>query len=237
MTFARAKPGGWVSGERLTHTQANAMDVNIEKALDGGAGGDYNPSGFLRVEDSKLIAGYMLADNYGWLNVDAAGVADEQPRTRYLSVEKIYPSSSSAVYTVVSPGEVTLASNSTDYYFELPPLPLSAKITGVAVMVQPGAARATAGNRMSVWMRALSVNSFSTPTAPTNTSLGTATTDDGTANLQIITHLTSVSIANNDLSNTRAFSLRVTSGNDAATNNDSVRAIRILWNDPGLFFT
>lgn len=231
MTFSRAKPGGHLTGERLLSTVFDAVDANMVNALDGAAGGDYNPSGFLRVEDAKFIAGYMVSDNYGWVYVDAAGAADPQSRTRDLSVEKIYPGSSSAVYTVVSPAEVTLASNSADYYFQIPLLPYGAIITGVAVMVQPGTARASAGNRMSVWLRSMSGHNFSTPTAPGNTSYGAATTDDGTANLQVITHLTGASISNG------IYSLRVTAGNDAATNNDRVRAIRILWDDQGLFYT
>src|SRR5690606_24096154 len=44
MTFTRAKPGGWQAGERLTSGQANHIDEQLPKAIDGNAGGSYAPS-------------------------------------------------------------------------------------------------------------------------------------------------------------------------------------------------
>lgn len=44
MTFTRAKPGGWQAGERLTSGQANHIDEQLAKAIDGNAGGSYAPS-------------------------------------------------------------------------------------------------------------------------------------------------------------------------------------------------
>lgn len=47
MTITRANPGGWVQNDPITPTQINAIDVNTTSAIDGVAGGTYNPTGQL----------------------------------------------------------------------------------------------------------------------------------------------------------------------------------------------
>lgn len=57
MTFTRAKPGGWQIGERLTSSQANHIDVALPDAIDGGAGGSYDPSSPIVIGGSGLRVG------------------------------------------------------------------------------------------------------------------------------------------------------------------------------------
>ena len=49
MTLSRANPAGWALNEIFTSAQANAMDIEITKALDGDGGGSYSPTTVLRV--------------------------------------------------------------------------------------------------------------------------------------------------------------------------------------------
>lgn len=49
MTFSRVNGGGWALYETLTSAQMNALDINVSRALDGFAGGDYSPSSALKV--------------------------------------------------------------------------------------------------------------------------------------------------------------------------------------------
>ena len=44
MSFTRAKPAGWSTGDQLTATQINALDLDHSRAVDGYAGGVYTPS-------------------------------------------------------------------------------------------------------------------------------------------------------------------------------------------------
>lgn len=44
MTLRTAKPGNFVDGEKLLHTQANILNEDLPKALDGVSGGTYAPS-------------------------------------------------------------------------------------------------------------------------------------------------------------------------------------------------
>lgn len=54
MTFARVNGGGWALFETLTSAQMNALDINMTRALDGFAGGDYSPSSLLKVHGNIL---------------------------------------------------------------------------------------------------------------------------------------------------------------------------------------
>lgn len=54
MTFSRVNVGGWALYETLTSAQMNALDLNVSRALDGYAGGDYSPSSDLKVH-GKII--------------------------------------------------------------------------------------------------------------------------------------------------------------------------------------
>jgi hypothetical protein len=47
MTFSRSNPLGWAFGETLTSAQMNTVDINTARAVDGFAGGTYNPSALL----------------------------------------------------------------------------------------------------------------------------------------------------------------------------------------------
>lgn len=44
MAFSRVNPAGWALYEVLTSAQMNALDINVSRAVDGYAGGTYNPS-------------------------------------------------------------------------------------------------------------------------------------------------------------------------------------------------
>lgn len=44
MSFSRVNVLGWAFGETLTSAQMNAIDINTSRAVDGFAGGTYNPS-------------------------------------------------------------------------------------------------------------------------------------------------------------------------------------------------
>lgn len=44
MGFSRVKPGSWAFGERLASGELNALDTDHANAIDGVAGGTYNPS-------------------------------------------------------------------------------------------------------------------------------------------------------------------------------------------------
>ncbi|MBU1785293.1 MAG: hypothetical protein KKG95_08160 [Candidatus Omnitrophica bacterium] len=49
MSFTRAKPLGWVQGEKVTPTEINHIDVNQSRALDGTNGGLYTPASTLNI--------------------------------------------------------------------------------------------------------------------------------------------------------------------------------------------
>lgn len=58
MTITRVNPSAWSDGETITHTQANALDVNATYAVDGNAGGTYSPSADIEIggaNDLKLL--------------------------------------------------------------------------------------------------------------------------------------------------------------------------------------
>lgn len=57
MTFSRVKPSGWATGERLTSTQMNNLDIDHARAVDGNAGGSYTPSSAIVIGGSGLQVG------------------------------------------------------------------------------------------------------------------------------------------------------------------------------------
>lgn len=74
MTFSRANAGGWSTYEVLTSTQANTMDLNISRALDGYAGGTYEPSAILTWRNQFAIdATYGSGTNLIGLSVNGKG--------------------------------------------------------------------------------------------------------------------------------------------------------------------
>jgi hypothetical protein len=54
MTFTRAKPGNWATGERLTSAQANHGDAQWPHAIDGNEGGSYAPSAAITIGGEGL---------------------------------------------------------------------------------------------------------------------------------------------------------------------------------------
>ena len=54
MTFSRANGSGWGLNDKLTSAEANQIDVNQSRAVDGYAGGTYTPTG--NIDVSKLRA-------------------------------------------------------------------------------------------------------------------------------------------------------------------------------------
>src|SRR4051812_35161517 len=104
MTFSRVGPGpGWGTGELLSSTQMNQMDLNVERALDGYAGGLYTPSAPLIIGGSgmqvpngatwNILSGGNLTSDVGGaivsngtarfveLEIDGTASVDLNPRT------------------------------------------------------------------------------------------------------------------------------------------------------------
>jgi len=64
MTFSRQNPAGWAAFEILTSAQANGIDINQSRAVDGYAGGTYNPSAALVWnEEATFDASGVVAAN------------------------------------------------------------------------------------------------------------------------------------------------------------------------------
>lgn len=61
MTFSRSNPGGWALYEVFTSAQANAIDINVSRALDGFAGGSYAPSAELLLTTNRFGADWFKA--------------------------------------------------------------------------------------------------------------------------------------------------------------------------------
>jgi hypothetical protein len=61
MVFSRANPLGWAAFEKLLSSQANTMDINQSRALDGYAGGVYNPSAGLTWNEWFVIDASLSA--------------------------------------------------------------------------------------------------------------------------------------------------------------------------------
>lgn len=97
-------------------------------------------------------------------------------------------------------------------------LPHGATLTGFTVRVNPGIARATTGNRMQ--FEAYKISSTGTWTL-----IGSGTYDDGTTNAQTVTKSGLTEVIDR---NSYAYALRVTSGNDGASNIDSFYAAAIV---------
>lgn len=111
-------------------------------------------------------------------------------------------------------------------------LPDGASLASVHVLLDPGIARATTGNRVQFEL----VSRTRTVTVGTE-SLGSrssevATYDDGTTNLQAVPVLTGGAIAVSKSTGKLTF-LIVTSGNNADVNNDTVYAVKLTYTDPG----
>jgi hypothetical protein len=55
MTFTRANPGGWVPNDPYTSAQANQVDINQSRAIDGFAGGTFSPSAIITLNQEIVI--------------------------------------------------------------------------------------------------------------------------------------------------------------------------------------
>jgi hypothetical protein len=63
MSFTRANVAGWATGEVLTTTQMNQLDLDHSRAVDGNAGGTYTPSAAIIINGSGIeFAGYSGAN-------------------------------------------------------------------------------------------------------------------------------------------------------------------------------
>ena len=111
-------------------------------------------------------------------------------------------------------------------------LPIIATLTGVEVMVGPGAARATVGDRMTVTLARQTPN-WITPAIPVAVGPIFTATDDGSTSVQVI----SSGAISEAVGRTSDLVLRIAAGNDAGTNKDDVHAIRLSYtvNGPDAF--
>lgn len=96
-------------------------------------------------------------------------------------------------------------------------LPHNATLTGFSVRVEPGAARATTGNRMQFEV-------YKIDSSGTFTIIGTGTYDDGTAVVQTVSKTGLTEVINR---NTHTYALMVKSGNTGAANTDDFYAAAI----------
>lgn len=64
MTLSRTKPGGWGYAEVLTHDQLNAIDANIENALDKNSGHTDTLASDITVTGTTTFTGDINVDGY-----------------------------------------------------------------------------------------------------------------------------------------------------------------------------
>jgi hypothetical protein len=97
-------------------------------------------------------------------------------------------------------------------------LPHGATLTGFTTRVNPGIARATTGNRIQ--FEAYKISSTGSWTL-----IGSGTYDDGTTNAQTVTKSGLTEVIDR---NSYSYALRVTSGSDGASNQDTFNAAAIV---------
>lgn len=116
-----------------------------------------------------------------------------------------------------------------DFWAPLP-LPDGVVLTAARVLVDPGAARSTASERMRMQIVKRTVD-WSTPGVGSLTGVGSEVESDGTSNVQVLAQTgMSETIAKN--SGVMHF-LHVEAGIDSGTNRDRLYAIRLDFTDPG----
>ncbi len=125
---------------------------------------------------------------------------------------------------------VALKTNTGGYVFDLTPyLRSGMTITALTARVLPGAARATASNRMQLrmfWLTGVDFTGLGGTFSP-------GTRDDGTAAEQNITESgPGIGFGTLDRSDVRVFAF-IDAGNNAATSNDLVMAFTLTVLDPG----
>lgn len=111
-------------------------------------------------------------------------------------------------------------------------LPDGAIITLIRVILDPGVARATVGNRMQLIVDRITGIDFVTPVVPTFTNLVTQE-DDGNFGPQVVTS-GALSETINKSSSGLDVVVKIQGGNDSGTNSDDVYAFEITYTDPGL---
>ncbi len=112
-------------------------------------------------------------------------------------------------------------------------VPSGATITKIRALVNPGVARATAGNRMRIKVYDNIYNFSATTVGGTGSGPKFETTDDGTTNLQKIDTGTISLPLDKNVNAGGCEVLMVVAGNDASSNKDLVYAVEITYTDPG----
>lgn len=112
-------------------------------------------------------------------------------------------------------------------------IPTGGTLTRIRAMVNPGTARATAGNRMRIKVYDNQYNFSAVTVGGTGSGPLYETTDDGSTNLQVI----DTGVISNAIDKTVNAGggevLMVLAGNDAGTNQDLFYAVEITFTDPG----
>ena len=103
-------------------------------------------------------------------------------------------------------------------------LPIFANLTRVQVLVAPGAARGTVGDRVTVSLFR-QTPSFSTPAIPVADGPIGEATDDGTTNVQVI----DTGVIDEDVDRASQLCLRIVAGADGGTNKDDVHSILLTY--------
>lgn len=150
MTLTRANAPGWPTGARFTSTQANHMDAEIPKAIDGVGGGTYTPSAPIDVTGANGFGDVDFTGNVNFASGGTVSFADDATWSGASNLPKL--GSRSYVYTqsmisaagdsewisISVPGYRT-NNNATTYqlYLNLDNLPYLGTITAITAYVDP----------------------------------------------------------------------------------------------------
>jgi hypothetical protein len=147
MTFSRAKPAGWSTGERFTSTQANTIDLNQSRAVDGNAGGTYTPSAAINITGANGLgdidvtgqADFTAAVNFTG-NVTWTGTSNlpKLGSRSYAYTQSLIAAAGDSEWIPQSIPGYRTNNNATTYqlYLNLDNLPYLGTITGVTAYVQ-----------------------------------------------------------------------------------------------------
>jgi hypothetical protein len=108
-------------------------------------------------------------------------------------------------------------------------VPSGATITRVRALVDPGAARAVAGDRVTMTLIQFTPD-FTPPVSVPTTNSQFSVTDDGSTNLQLVTSGVFAMLV--DKSTTYSV-LQIRSGSDGGTNRDKLYSLEVQFTDPG----
>lgn len=124
-------------------------------------------------------------------------------------------------------GRVESTKDTHPAFFDLD-LPGGCVVTGIDVIVTPGAARSSP-NRMTAVLTRINAD-YSTPGSSVE-SFGTSAEDDGTTGAQLLQQTgLSVTLSSRD---SKAYAIRVFSGNTGSSAADKIHGVRVHYNDPG----